>query len=173
MKRSSMVGVVLCGALAFASVAAAQRPVRRTPGAAAESGGGGTVSIQAGGDSFRFSGRAECKHEPRGYIYTVPASLWSVDQSEGTRSVHLTFWRPASGSGDMFTLYVQGGGKTYKADTVKTKNGGSPEGSGQVTFAPAGSGGTFTVNATTANGARISGTLKCDAFGAIYAEGGN
>lgn len=174
MKWSSTVGCALLGALVLSSLAAAQRPVRRAPVATPDDDKVGVaIAIQAGGDSYRFTGRATCKHERRGSIYMVPASLWSVDHSEGTHGVHLTFWRPASGSGDMFTLSVRGGGKTYAASTVKTPHGGSPEGSGQVRFAPEGAGGTFTVEATTASGTRISGTLKCDAFGAVYAEGGN
>ncbi|MBP1637075.1 MAG: hypothetical protein H6Q10_3649 [Acidobacteria bacterium] len=173
MKRSSTFGIVLCAVLAFASVAAAQSTTRRAAGTALNDTAGVSVALQAGGDSYRFTGQAKCTHERQGYIYTVPAQLWSVEQSDGTRSVHLTFWRPASGSADMFTLHLQGGGTTHFTDTVKTPNGGSPRGSGQVTFAPAGAGGTFTVNVTAANGTKISGTVRCDAFGAVYAEGGN
>jgi hypothetical protein len=103
----------------------------------------------------------------------VPAKLWSVSQSEGTRTVSLTFWRPAAGSGDMFNLYVSTGGKTHHVDTVKTKSGGDPTGTGDVTFAAAGPGGTFTVNATTAGGVKISGTIRCDGFRAVMAEGGH
>lgn len=173
MKRSPVVGVVLCGSLAFASVAAAQGAMRRAAKAPFDDKVGVAITLQAGADSYRFTGRASCKHEPKGYIYMVPARLWSIEQHEGTHSVHLTFWRPASGASDMFTLHFQAGDKTYEADTVKTPYGGSPKGSGGVRFTAAGAGGEFTVNATAANGMRISGTIKCDAFGAIVAEGGD
>src|SRR5512142_3198107 len=163
-------GVALCGAVVVASVAAAQRPVRREAGTPAGDKVGVAIALQAGGDSYTFNGQAECNHEPRGYIYMVPAKLWSVTQSEGQRSVTLTFWRPAAGSGDMFNLYVSIGGKTQHIDTVKTKDGGDPTGSGQVTFTPAGSGGTFNLKATSASGVTVTGTIKCDRFGAIVAE---
>ncbi len=173
MKVLPTVGVTVCGAVLFASATTAQRPIRRAPGMPADDKVGVAIALQAGGEAYRFTGQGTCTHEPKGYIYMVPAQQWRVEQTEGTRNVALTFWRPASGSGDMFTLYVQGGGKTYATDTVKTKNGGSPQGSGEVTFASDGAGGTFTINATAANGAKISGTIKCDAFRAAVAEGGN
>ncbi len=166
-------GVALCGALVFASVAAAQRAVPRAPGTPADDKVGVVIALQAGGESYQFSGPAMCKHEPRGYIYMVPAQLWSVNQSEGQRSVTLTFWRPAAGSGDMFNLYVSMGARTHHVDTVKTRDGGDPEGSGQVTFTPAGAGGIFNVKATSAKGVTVTGTIKCDGFRAIVAEGGN
>lgn len=172
MKLSSAVRLGLCGALAVAPVAAAQRPA---PSPETPSSGMPAVAIalQAGSDSYRFSGRAACTHEPKGYIYTVAAQLWSVQQTDATRDVTLTFWRPADGSGDMFTLHLQTGDRRYAADTVKTKDGGSPQGSGKVTFASEGRGGTFTVNAKTASGATITGTIKCDGFRPAMAEGGN
>ncbi len=173
MKLLSVTGIALCGALAFTSVAAAQRSTRSTSVLPSPEKVGAAIALQAGGESLRFTGQARCTHEPQGYIYMVPAKLWSVAQSEGTRSVSLTFWRPAAGSGDMFNLYVSMGGKTLHIDTVKTKSGGDPTGSGLVTFAAAGAGGTFTVNGTTADGVKISGTLRCDGFRAVMAEGGN
>ncbi len=166
-------GVALCGAALFASVAAAQRPVRRAPATPADDTVGVAIALQAGGQPYQFNGPATCGHEPKGYIYMVPAQLWRVSQSEGQRSVTLTFWRPASGASDMFNLYVSIGGKTHLVDTVKTKDGGDPEGSGQVTFTPAGAGGIFNVKATSASGVTVTGTIKCDAFRAIVAEGGN
>ena len=172
MKRLSTVAAALSVALVFASVAAAQLPTRPHPRTPPNDQRVITIALQAGSDSYRFTGRATCKHEPKGYIYMIPAQLWTVEQSEGTRSVMLTFWRPASGS-DMFTLYLHASGKAYAASTVKTPHGGSMKGSGEVTFARTGIGGTFTVNATADNGAKITGTLRCDSFGAVIAEGGN
>ncbi len=173
MKLVPTVGVALCGALLFAAVAAAQRPVRRASDTSPGDNVGVAIALQAGGESYTFNGQAKCTHEPKGYIYMVPAQLWRVEQSDGPRSVMLTFWRPAAGSGDMFNLYVSTGGKTHHVDTVKTKSGGDPQGSGQATFAPAASGGTFTVKARTADGATVTGTIKCDGFRAAIAEGGN
>lgn len=171
MRQLRTTGVGVCAALALASVAAAQ--VARSPQQASDGTVGVTIALQAGGESYRFAGRALCTHEPQGFIYAVRARQWRVEQNDGARHLALTFWRPAGGSSDMFTLYVKDGGKTHVADTVKTKDGGSPKGSGEVTFAAAGAGGTFTVNATAANGAKISGSITCDAFRAAVAEGGN
>ncbi len=171
MKPMGSVGLGLCAALVLASVAAAQQ--RRAPGTPPDDKVGVAIALQAGGESYRFSGQATCTHEPKGYIYMVPAQQWRVEQSEGRRSVGLTFWRPAAGSGDMFNLYVSTGSKTHHIDTVKTKNGGDPQGSGNVTFTPAAAGGTFTVKATAVNGATITGTITCSAFRAAIAEGGH
>jgi len=173
MKFSSAVSLGVCGTLLFASVAAAQRPAPSTPDTPADDTVAVAIALQAGGGSIRFSGQATCTYEPKGYIYTVPAQQWHVAQSDPTRNVSLTLWRQADGAGDMFTLYLKSGSKAYKASTVKTKDGGSPEGSGEVTFAKAGAGGTFTVNATTANGTKVSGTVSCGGFRAAFAEGGH
>jgi hypothetical protein len=170
MKSSSAVGLAVCGTVLVASVAAAQRQI---PPPSPAKKVVVEITLQAGRESYRFSGPAECGHEPKGYIYMLAAQLWRVDQSDGARAVSLTFWRPANGSHDMFTIYVRGGGKRFEASTVKTDQGGSLKGSGEVTFASASPGGTFTVNATAANGAKISGTITCSGFGAIVAEGGN
>lgn len=172
-KSLRTIGVASCGVLVLASVAIAQRQAPRAPGTPADDKVGVAIALRAGGESYQFSGAATCTHEPKGYIYAIPAQLWTVEQREGARSVGLTFWKPASGSGDMFMLRVSSGGKTYTTNTVKTKNGGTPQGAGEVTFASAGSAGTFTVNATAANGAKISGTIKCDAFRRAVAEGGH
>ena len=173
MKRSSTVGVALCWAVVVASVAAAQTPARQAPGKPPDDKVGVAIALKAGGDSYSFTGKASCTHEQKGYIYMVPAALWRVEQRDANGNMMLTFWRPATGSGDMFSLIVQRGRATHHADTVKTKDGGAPQGSGEVKFAPAGGGGTFTVDATTASGVKITGTIKCDAFRPASAEGGN
>jgi hypothetical protein len=49
-------------------------------------------------------------------------------------------------------------------NTLKAKPSDTVKGSGTVALATAGKGGTFTINATTDNGAKISGTIKCEAF---------
>jgi len=170
MRLLAMVGVALGGALVFTAVAAAERP---SPGTPLDDKVGVNVALQVGGGSYQFKGQGSCTHEPRGYIYGIAAKLWRVQQNEGQRFVMLTFWSPASGSGAMFSLHVTNGGKSYETNTVKGKDAPPTKGSGSVTFAPAESGGTFTVNATAADGAKISGTIKCDAFRPAIAEGGH
>ncbi len=170
MRRSSILGVALCGALLFASVAAAQR---RLPGSPSGDDVGVAIALQVGADSYRFNGQGSCTQEPRGYIYGVAAHLRTIEQSDGHRSIRLTHWSPASKAGAMFSLYMTSGGKSYETDTVTGKDAGPTRGSGTVTFVTSGAGGTFTVNATTANGAKVAGTIRCDAFRAAIAEGGN
>ncbi len=75
-------------------------------------------------------------------------------------------------SGDMFSLSVATGGKSYRVNTVKVGGGSAVLGSGKVTFTASGAGGTFMINATAANGAAITGTIKCSAFTAAEAVGG-
>jgi hypothetical protein len=169
MKSSLAIGVALYGAVVVASVATAQQPTASSPG----KNMGIEIALQAGGDSYHFTGQASCAHSPRGFIYGVPAKLWSVSHSDKAHSVSLTFWQPTRGSGDMFTMNVQAGGRTLEVTTVKTDQGGSLKGSGVVTFTPVSAGGTFTVNATASNGAKITGTIKCNGFRPVYAEGGN
>jgi hypothetical protein len=173
MRLSTSIAAVLCGTLVFASAAGAQRPTRRSPGTSGDNKVGVAIALQAGTDSYQFSGQGTCTHAPKASIYGVLSQQWRVEQSEGPRSVALTFWRPAAGGQDMVTLNLSSGGKTHAVSTVKGTAGGTSEGSGTVTFAPAGNGGTFTVNATASNGTKISGTIKCDAFTAAIAEGGD
>ncbi len=165
--------VAACGALLIASVAAAQNPTRSAPGGTADDKVGVNIALQVGSSTYQFNGRGSCTHEPKAYIYETAAKLWRVQQDEAQRSVSLTFWSPASGSADMFSLHVTTGGKTHATSTVKTASGGSLRGAGAVTFAAAGKGGTFTIRATSAAGAAISGTITCDAFTAAIAVGGN
>lgn len=173
MKLSETIGIALCGAVVLASVAAAQAPVRQLPGTEDDKVGV-TVALQAGGTAYQLNGPGRCTHEPRASIYALSAQQWSVEQSDGRRSVHLTFWRPAkSGSGDMFSLTVSNGSRSHMTSTVKVGDQGNPKGSGNVTFKPSDKGGTFTVNATGADGTKITGTLGCSAFTALVAEGGN
>jgi hypothetical protein len=67
---------------------------------------------------------------------------------------------------------VRTGGKSYVVNTVKSAGKSAVQGSGKVTLTTSGAGGTFTVNATTTNGAAITGTLKCSAFTDAVEEGG-
>ncbi len=153
-------------ALTITSAASAQR--RGMPETADEVSV--AIALQIAGQPYQFEGKAECKHEPRGYIYSVPAELWSIHQSDGQRSVALSLWRPHNSSGEMFSLSVGIRGKSYLVNTIKP--GGDVKGSGKMTVTTSGAGGTFTINATAADGAPITGTIKCSGFTGIVAEGG-
>ena len=85
----------------------------------------------------------------------------------------LALWHPASGERPLVSLSLTTGGKRTPSNTVKVGNHGSVEGSGTISLSKDGSGGTFTVNTAAANGTRITGTIKCEAFTAAIAEGGN
>jgi hypothetical protein len=55
---------------------------------------------------------------------------------------------------------------------ISTVRGGKPNGSGTATFEPAGKGGTFKIQAKTADGTVVAGSIKCDGFLPHFAEGG-
>ncbi len=131
---------------------------------------GVVIAMQVAGQPYHFEGKGECKHEPRASIYSVPAELWSVHQRDGQRSVGLSLWRPQNASGEMFSLSVGTRGKSYLVNTIKP--GGAVKGSGRMTVRRSGAAGTFTIDATAADGAPITGTIKCSGFTAVFAEGG-
>jgi len=161
---------VCCGVAVVTAVLGAQQ---RRPAGAQKPTVGVTIALK-GATSYDFSGQGSCTHAPVGSIYNVVAEQWTVEQADGSRSVHLTLWRPKNGSGDMFTLSVSsGGGRPQSVNTVKAPGAPPAEGSGKVTLAPAGKGGTFTVDAKTASGGALAGSIKCDAFTPAIAEGGD
>lgn len=129
-----------------------------------------SIALKVAGQTFAVNGKGECNYEPAAYIYGAKAQLWRVQGSNAQGSASLTLWRPGAGSGDMISVYATTGGKSYTVNTVRTS--GNAEGSGKVTFTPVGSGGTFTIDATAANGGRITGTLTCACFLGLEAEGG-
>jgi hypothetical protein len=71
----------------------------------------------------------------------------------------------------MVQLNVYMGGKRYDVSTIKSPQG--PSGAGSVKLAIEGTGGTFTLEATTASAAKITGTIKCAAFPPSAAVAGN
>ncbi len=147
---------------------------RRTPGGPAQSGGvSASIALKAGAQSYDFTGTAQCRHAPQASIYDLPAEMWSVQQSDGDRSLALTVWRPRSGDSSMLTLSVSVGGKRHEVTTVSVGGRGEVKGSGTVTFAAEGKGGTFAIRAKGADGAAIAGTVTCGAFTPLVAEGGN
>ena len=133
-----------------------------------------TIALKVGGNAYNFSGQAACRHAPRAAIYGMLAEQYGVEHNGEGASVTLTMWRPKQqGSEDIFSLGVTVKGKSHDVDTVKVGSQGQPRGSGKVTFVPAGSGGTFRLDATDAAGVRIAGTITCDAFTAPEAVAGN
>jgi len=98
--------------------------------------------------------------------------MWTVEQNADGKSLTLTVWRPNSGTGDMLSLAVTAGGKSYRVNTVKVGQRGEVQGSGTVKLDTSGQGGSFTINAATSDGAKISGTVKCDRFTSAEAAGG-
>ncbi len=170
MRSRSKIILGFAIALIIASAGAAQ--VRKEPATPADTKVDVAITLQVAGQSYHFEGKAVCTHAPVASIYNVVSEMWSVQQSDGRRSVTLTLWRPRSKSGDMFLLNVATGGKSYAVNTVKAGRESSVHGSGKVTFTASGAGGTFTINAAGSNGAAITGTIKCSAFTAAIAEGG-
>lgn len=145
---------------------------RRVPGQRPDNTVPVTVTLRAGAEAYNFTGKATCSHAPVASIYDLRAERWTVDQSDGSRSATLALWHPASGN-DLVSLALNIGNKRYSVSTIKVGSNGTVEGSGKITLAREGAGGTFTVDATAANGTKITGTVKCDAFTAAIAEGGD
>ena len=164
---------VCCGMLMAATVIDAQRRV--APSASLQrSTVPVTISLKAGVETYQFTGQATCTHAPTASIYGLLSEQWNVEQSEGSRSLHLTLWKPKNGSGDMFNLSISSaGGRPQSVNTVKAAGAPPTEGSGRVTVAPAGNGGTFSLDTKTAAGGAISGRIKCDAFSPAIAEAGD
>ena len=127
------------------------------------------VSLKVGKEAFTAKGLGTGTHAPKAAIYGVLSEMWSLRQASDGRSVQLTLWKPADGSASMFSLSVDAG----KLTTLSTVRGAKTSGSGTVTLAPSGKGGTFTVDAKSNAGEAVTGTIKCDAFTAAIAEGGN
>ncbi len=127
------------------------------------------VSLKVGPATYSAKSAGECTHAPRAAIYDVASQQWSARHEEEGRSVQLTFWKPANGTAEMFSLSVSGKSNV----SVSTVRGGQTSGSGTVKFQPSGKGGTFTVDAKGKAGEPVVGTFKCDAFTPAIAEGGN
>ncbi len=155
-------------ALTMTSAASAQR--RIPPSMADEVGV--AITLQGADQRYQFEGKAACRHAPVASIYNVIAEMWTVQQSDGHRSMTLTLWRPKNKSGDMFSLGVAIGAKSYLVNTVRLSAASAVQGSGKVTLTKSGTGGTFIIKATAANGAAITGTIQCNAFTHAMAEGG-
>jgi hypothetical protein len=166
-RMRSIALVILSVALMCSVPASAQR----RPTGSQEKRVGVAIDLKVNGAPYTFKGEASCDHLARGSIYDIVAERWSVQQNDADRSLSFSLWRPTSGAGDMVTLNVSMGGKRYDVSTVKSPQG--PSGSGSVKLAPESAGGTFTIDATTASAAKITGTVKCNAFTASETVAGN
>jgi hypothetical protein len=135
-----------------------------------------TVAVQTPDGPYQFKGPAICFHMASTTVSGVSGQNWQVAHQEGERSLILSVVRPASGGEDMFSLHVLVGGNKYVTNTVAMRRGTvkmPTQGSGSIRFEPAGTGGTFTIDATAVNGSKISGTVKCEAFPERLEVGGN
>jgi hypothetical protein len=121
------------------------------------------IALQVGGARYDFNGRGVCTHTANGSIYDAPSSMWSVHQTGESRRLSLTLWRLKSGA-EMLTLNVGVDGTARSVNTVRVGSNGNVVGSGSAKLQSAGKGGTLTIDATDANGTRITGTVKCEAF---------
>lgn len=126
------------------------------------------ISLRVGQQPYFFGGEGLCQHAPEASIYEAPAALWSARHSEARRSVNLAFWRLKGG--DMMTLGLDLAGASHHVSTVKVGQRGELQGSGRTTFTASGHGGTFTIDATAADGAHITGTISCGRFMPVNAE---
>lgn len=162
------ISVLFVSATLMFSVAAFAQ--RRLPGSQ-ETKVGVAIDLKVNGTPYTFKGEASCDHLAKGSIYDIAAERWSVRQSDTGRGVNFSLWRPSSGAGDMVQLNVSMGDKRYDVSTIKSPQG--PSGSGTVKLVPEGTGGTFTIDATTPSAGKITGTIKCDAFPASEAVAGD
>jgi len=130
------------------------------------------IDLRVGGEQYAFTGPGVCQSSADASIYELAATMYAVRQNGEGRSLNLTFWRPKTGAPDMLTLGVSLAARSYRVSTVKVGRQGDVRGSGRATFARTGEGGTFTLDATAEGGTKISGTITCERFASIVAEGG-
>jgi hypothetical protein len=133
-----------------------------------------TFSVSVGKQKFDETTQARCTHAPMASIYNTLAKMWSVEYpSERNKSLHLTVWQPMRGdTTPQITFYAGGDGKSQEITTVKA-SGGATKGTGTVAITKHGAGGRFDINGTTADGAKVSGSIDCEKFAAPMAVGGN
>ncbi len=80
--------IVLSFAIALTITSAASAQDRRMPWMPEEVSV--AIMLQVAGQPYRFEGKAVCEHTPVASIYDVTAEMWSVQQSDGQRSIRLT-----------------------------------------------------------------------------------
>lgn len=162
-RSTTVLAVAALAVAALALPAHAQVRVPRGPAATAAPTTTVTVALAAGGRRLDATGQGRCQHAPRAAIYDVPAAMWMVQLTPADGgSLALTVWRPVGGGGaTQFSFALARGGATHRIATVK---GGTLEGAGTATLRPAGDGGEFTIDGTTASGATVRGTIRCARF---------
>jgi hypothetical protein len=121
------------------------------------------VNLRVGAVPYVVSARGTCLAQPHGTLYDAPAGQWNARHRDGQRYANLAFWRVRN-TGDMFNLGVMIGPTLHRVSTVTVRGKGDPHGSGRVTLTPAGTGGTFTIDATADTGTHITGTITCGTF---------
>ena len=146
-------------------------PAQRRPSGTQEQKVGVAIDLKIGGAPYTFKGEAICDYLAMGSIYDIAAQRWSVRHDDNGRNVNLSLWRPANGTTDMLSLNVYLAGKRYDVSTIKSPQG--PAGTGSAKLVRQGAGGTFTIDATTASAAKITGTITCDSFPASTAVAGD
>jgi hypothetical protein len=161
--------VVLCVTVTLMCGAAAS--AQRRPSGSQEQKVAVAIDLNVNGTPYTFKGEAICDHLAKGSIYDIAAERWSVRHDDSGRNLNLSLWRPLGGAGDMVQLSVYLGGKRYDVSTIKSPQG--PSGSGTAKLVPAGTGGTFTIDATTPSAGKIAGTIRCAAFPPSAGEAGN
>jgi hypothetical protein len=121
------------------------------------------IDLRIGGAAYTVSGPGECQATEDASIFSAPAGMKAVQQSDASRSLNFTLWRLAK-AGDMITLDITLGGKRHRVNTLTIAPVADRRGSGSATFQARGTGGVFTLDATSDTGARITGQVTCSAF---------
>jgi hypothetical protein len=167
---SSRIQMVACTAAIAASLFVSGAEAQRRGAGQSDANQPVAVSLKVGADTYESSGGGRCTYAPAASIYQTPAELWTVQQSGNKQSLTVSLWKPKDGSGDMLTMSVSTGNVSQQINTVR--GGGPTSGSASVALQKAGSGGTFTIQAKTKDGAAITGTIRCSTFAEHIAEGG-
>ena len=147
---------------------------RSNPAATNDSRSQTAIEIAAvvNGKQLRVKGDGQCQHEPNGFIYGSPASLWTVestDRKSPLQRLSLTVWQLKREGATQMSLDLQTDTGSHRIATVK---GGKMVGSGTVTFRPEESGGRFEIYGKDAEGDTIEVNIACPSFSHIVAEGG-
>ena len=162
--------IAMCGVLMVTvggGALAAQ--IRRVPNGPEKSGTSMQVSLTAGGQRYESAAPGQCTHAPVASIYGVVSELWTAQQSDNGKSLNLSLWQPKDGSRPMVSLTVTAGAASHRISTIR---GAAIAGSAKASLEQSGKGGTFTIYAKSAEGADVTGTIKCGAFAPHIAEGG-
>jgi hypothetical protein len=168
MRRNAQ--MAMCGVMVvIVGGGAMAEQIRRAPNAPEKSGTSMQVSLMAGGQRYESSAPGQCTHAPVASIYGVASELWTAQQSDNGKSVNFSLWQPKDGSRPMVSMTVTSGTTSHRVSTIR---GAAIAGNAKASLEPSGKGGTFTVYAKSAEGADVTGRIKCAAFAPHIAEGG-